>query len=135
MIIVLCFFIAFICKPQQHIEPIYCTNTNEYIHEDITKYNVTRSKSTLEKLLVMKRKNRIAKYSGFDDRNITEDASLDRINEHIRKYELLKLLQNGAIGETQKLEAIEIWRKMDGESPMAPDLTHGGLFRDWDWDF
>jgi len=132
MILLLIFFV---CKPRPKIEPIYCTNMYEHIHEDITKYNITRSKTTLEKLLQMKHRKYSSKYSGFDERNNTEDDSIVEIAENMRKYKLLQLLENGAIGELQKLEAIEAWHKMYGESLMASDLTKGGLFREWDWDF
>jgi len=120
---------------RQTLEPHYCTNLFEHINEDITKNNITIPSSTLEKLLALKRRKRISKHGGFDDRNITEDDSLGRIAENMRKYKLLKLLENGAIGDVPKLEALEEWQKIYGESNIAPDLTKGGLFREWDWDF
>jgi hypothetical protein len=107
----------------------------EHVNEDITKYNVTRPKTSLEKLLAFKRKIRYANYGGFDDRNITEDDSIRQIAENMRKYKLLKLLENEANGELPKLDAIEEWQKIDGKSSIASDLTKGGLFRDWEWDF
>lgn len=119
---------------QKH-EPHYCTNLFEHINEDITKNNITIPSSTLEKLLALKRRKRITKHGGFDDRNISEDDSLSRIAENIRKYNLLKLLEHGGLGDVQKLEALKEWQKIDGESPIAPDLTKGGLFREWEWDF
>ena len=120
---------------RQTLEPHYCTNLFEHINEDITKNNITIPSSTLEKLLALKRRKRITKHGGFDDRNISEHDSLSRIAENIRKYNLLKLLEHGGLGDVQKLEALKEWQKIDGESPIAPDLTKGGLFREWEWDF
>lgn len=126
------FFMLFVTVMfRQKLEPYYCTNVNE----DITKNNITIPSSILERLLVLKRKKSIAKLGGFDGRNITKVDSLVRIAENMRKYKLLKRLENGAIGELAKLEAIEEWQKIDGESSIAPDLTKGGLFREWEWDF
>jgi len=135
MIYTILLFFVFLYKSRQKLEPHYCTNMYEHVNEDITKYNVTRPKTSLEKLLAFKRKIRYANYGGFDDRNITEDDSIHQIAENMRKYKLLKLLENEAIGELPKLDAIEEWQKIDGKSSIASDLTKGGLFRDWEWDF
>ena len=126
------FFILFVTVMfRQKLEPYYCTN----LYEDITSRNNTIPSSILERLLVLKRQKRIAKLGGFDGRNITEVDSLVQIAENMRKYKLLKRLENGAICELSKLEAIEEWQKIDGESSISPDLTKGGLFREWEWDF
>lgn len=81
--------------------------------------------------------------SGFDSRMIENETEneivLLKIQENIYVYNLLKKLISPYLQQNSKLKAwyeyvdyCEI--KQNGSSKFAPDLTQGGLFKDWDFE-
>lgn len=81
--------------------------------------------------------------SGFDSRtseNETEnEIVLLKIQENIYVYNLLKKLMSPYLQQNSKLKAwyeyVDYYEvKLNGSSKFAPDLTRGGLFKDWDFE-
>jgi len=64
--------------------------------------------------------------------NSQKYREMQKIREHFRKYELLKTLENEDISIDQRAElAKQEMYHCEDSSPMVPDLSRGGLYRDW----
>lgn len=81
--------------------------------------------------------------SGFDSRMIENETeneiTLLKIQENIYVYNLLKKLMSPYLQQNSKLK---VWYeyvdyceiKLNGSSKFVPDLTQGGLFKEWDFE-
>lgn len=70
---------------------------------------------------------------GYDERHVNEtDPTPEKIHDDFVKMELLKKLQNNSISIYKKIILIDKYNKCYRDSKYAPNLSAGGLFKDWD---
>jgi len=71
--------------------------------------------------------------SGLDERHgntlsSEETEQMSRIHANFKKMELLKILQSSKNSDTQKVTWLE-------KPSIAPNITQGGLYKDWNFVF
>ena len=76
---------------------------------------------------------------GYDERfNSTlarDNEILNKITNYNTKYEILKYLKNEKISLINKMSYLEFCDSELLQKKMVPNITLGGLFKDWDFDF
>ena len=76
---------------------------------------------------------------GYDERfnsTLVEDNEiLNKIKINNAKYETLNYLKNEKISLINKINYLELCDLELLQKKMAPNITLGGLFKDWDFDF
>jgi len=76
---------------------------------------------------------------GYDERfNSTlarDNEILNKITNYNTKYEILKYLKNEKISLINKMSYLEFCDFELLQKKMVPNITLGGLFKDWDFDF
>ena len=76
---------------------------------------------------------------GYDERfNSTlarDNEILNKITNYNTKYEILKYLKNEKISLINKMSYLEFCDSELLQKKMVPNITFGGLFKDWDFDF
>lgn len=96
----------------------------------------------ISKEIVLKREhvNHYDKLSGYDMRfpgnpDLNEELIL-KIKKNMEKLDLLKILENPGIGMRFKEVQLEQYELLHGEgNVMMPNITAGGLFNDFDYQF
>jgi hypothetical protein len=90
--------------------------------------------------LYLNQKIKIDKRSGFDDRynrtlseqeRQSETELMSIIKLQFKKMEMLKFLENPHHSQEKKLILID---QMDEKPGMVPNITMGGLYKDWYFD-
>jgi hypothetical protein len=126
-------FTLFVLNNKKTSKPLCSTSFSKSYDMHITKNNYTDTTSELEDLLTNKYSYRRKSLEGtdehiIDDRNTTSHRE---VIMNLYKYGLLQLLQNKDIPESNKLEYIQEWEKMDSTNKYIPDISKGILFSDW----
>ena len=121
---------------------ISCLSTVDDIDSIPPEHPIVKKIKPLEssiELPIRKKSYSKLEYSGKDETkpyvNRLDDEYLN-ILRNMKKYELLKTLENSKISEPNKLEMINLFDKTHGETHVEykENIRGAGLMKDWDFD-